>query len=56
MRLEADDSISLAAPFGLEDVFAMILRPNPKRGATGNTKAKVAGIQARWPEIQFKEA
>ena len=55
VRLEADDSITVSAPFGLEDVFAMILRPNPKRGATGNTKAKVASIQARWPEVQFKE-
>jgi hypothetical protein len=56
VRLEADDAITLAAPFGLDDMFAMILRPNPKRGATGNTKAKVASIQARWPEVQFKEA
>lgn len=56
VRLEADDSISLAAPFGLQDLFDMVLRPNPNRGATHNTKAKVAGIQARWPEVQFKEA
>jgi hypothetical protein len=56
IRLEADDTISIAAPFGLEDVFAMVLRPNPKRGPTNNTHAKVASIQARWPEVQFKEA
>ena len=29
VRFEADDAISIAAPFGLEDVFAMRLRPKP---------------------------
>ncbi|HST90977.1 MAG TPA: nucleotidyltransferase family protein, partial [Brevundimonas sp.] len=31
VRLEADDRISVAAPFGLEDVFSLTLRPNPNR-------------------------
>ena len=31
VRLEADDAITVAAPFGLEDVFAMLVRPNPNR-------------------------
>ena len=51
VRLEADDTISTAAPFGLEDVFSMTLRPNPNRPlARGWTKA-VASAQARWPEL-----
>ncbi|MGH6997102.1 MAG: nucleotidyltransferase family protein, partial [Phenylobacterium sp.] len=29
VRLEADDALSIHAPFGLEDLFAMRLRPNP---------------------------
>ncbi len=56
IRLEADDRISIVAPFGLEDVFAMVLRPNPNRGPTNNTNPKVASIQARWPEVEFKES
>jgi uncharacterized protein len=55
VRLEADDRITIAAPFGLGDVFDMVMRSNPGRGATGNRRAKVAAVQARWPEVQFKE-
>jgi hypothetical protein len=52
VRLEADDTISIAAPFGLEDVFALRLRPNPRRPlAVGWAKA-VANAQARWPEVR----
>lgn len=29
VRLEADDSLTLAAPLGLEDLFALRLRWNP---------------------------
>jgi uncharacterized protein len=55
VRLEADDSISICAPFGLDDVFAMVMRPNPGRGATGNRDAKVASVQSRWPSVVYKE-
>ena len=54
VRLEADDSITIAAPFGLEDVFNMVMRANPGRGTTDNRVAKVASIQARWPEVRFE--
>jgi uncharacterized protein len=54
-RLEADGSISLAAPFGLDDVFAMRLRPNPARGQTENRAAKNASILERWPEVSIEE-
>lgn len=55
VRLEADDSISVAAPFGLEDIFAMTMRPNPGRGTTDNRAGKVASIQRRWPQVRYKE-
>lgn len=55
VRLEADDSISVAAPFGLDDVFDMVMRSNPGRGATGNRDVKVAGVQARWPTVRYEE-
>jgi len=48
VRLEADDAISIAAPFGLDDVFAMTIRPNPNRplargGRRPSTMHAVAG-------------
>jgi hypothetical protein len=49
-RLEADDRLTIIAPFGLEDVFALRLRPNPRRRVAGFDRI-VAGIRSRWPEI-----
>ena len=50
-RLEPDGSLDIAAPFGLEDLFAMRLRPNPLRGlAKGWTKVTASAL-ARWPEV-----
>ena len=54
VRLEADDTISIAAPFGLEDVFSLTIRPNPHRPlARGWTKA-VESATARWPELRVR--
>lgn len=57
VRMEADDSLSVHAPFGLEDLFAMHLRPNPLRvkGAGGWART-TASAQARWPEITLETA
>ena len=43
VRLEADDAISVSAPFGLEDLFALRLQPNPSRPTNGFMRT--AGIQ-----------
>jgi len=51
VRLEADDTISIAVPFGLEDVFSMTLRPNPNRPVAKGWDKAVASAQARWPEL-----
>jgi uncharacterized protein len=52
VRMEADDSLSVFAPFGLEDLFAMHLRPNPLRvKGAGGWDRTTASAQARWPEI-----
>ena len=51
VRLEADDSISIAAPFGLEDVFGMVLRPNPNRPLAKGWDKAVSRARARWPEL-----
>ena len=55
VRLEADDTISIAAPFGLEDVFSMTLRPNPVRGVARGWQRTVDNARGRWPEITVIE-
>lgn len=55
VRLEDNDEISIAAPFGLEDVFNMVMRPNPLRGQTENRLKKAKSIQDRWPEVKIIE-
>jgi hypothetical protein len=49
-RLERDGELTIIAPFGLEDVFAMRIRPNPRRQPTGLAKV-IANARARWPEV-----
>ncbi|ATC26106.1 nucleotidyltransferase family protein [Caulobacter vibrioides] len=55
VRLQADDSLQVWAPFGLEDLFALRLRPNPLRvkGAGGWART-TASAKARWPEISIE--
>ncbi|MCS6622998.1 nucleotidyltransferase family protein [Roseibacterium beibuensis] len=55
VRLEDDDTISVAAPFGLEDVFGMVLRPNPDRPRAKGWDKAVASATARWPELTIIE-
>ena len=57
VRLEADDSLSVFAPFGLEDLFALHLRPNPLRvKGAGGWERTTGSAQARWPEISVEGA
>ena len=51
VRLEADDRITVTAPFGLDDLFAMTLRPNPNRPRAKGWDKAVASARARWPEL-----
>jgi len=51
-RLEADGRIGIAAPFGLDDLFAMRLRPNPNRAISAQAFARVSdSARGRWPEL-----
>ncbi|MDX6200052.1 MAG: uncharacterized protein QOJ79_3203 [Actinomycetota bacterium] len=50
VRLESDDSVTVAAPFGLDDVFAMRLRPNPLRVPSTDWQRIVTSVTTRWPE------
>lgn len=51
VRLDAKDRMTVLAPFGLDDLFAMRLRPNPTR-LSPNYDAIAARAKARWPEIE----
>jgi hypothetical protein len=55
VRLEADDSLTIRAPFGLEDLFAMTLRPNPLRGLAKGWVKTTTSARTRWPEITVVE-
>jgi hypothetical protein len=52
-RLEADNRLTIVAPFGLEDLFALRLRPNPIR-VTGGFERIAANVKARWPELSVE--
>jgi len=48
--LEPDDRLHIVAPFGLADLFALRLRPNPRRKMVGFARTS-ADVQRRWPEV-----
>lgn len=50
VRLDAGDALCIAAPFGLADLFALRLRPNPQRPTRGFARS-AAAVAARWPEV-----
>ena len=53
-RLEADDRMTILAPFGLEDLFALRLKPNPTRKTNGFARTAEAAMR-RWPELTVVE-
>ncbi|KPF82169.1 hypothetical protein IP78_04395 [Brevundimonas sp. AAP58] len=55
IRLEADDRVSVAAPFGLQDVFDRVIRPNPNRPRARGWDRAVGSAVARWPEVRVIE-
>jgi hypothetical protein len=50
-RLEADGAMTIHAPFGLDDLFAMRLRYNPNRRSP-NFDRIAERAKARWPELE----
>ena len=55
VRLEKDDTISVAAPLGMDDMFALTLRPNPNRGLARDWSRVVGRALSRWPELTIVE-
>ena len=51
VRLEDDDRLDVAAPFGLDDVFAIVVRPNRALHNAVSHGAKARRAQAIWPEV-----
>lgn len=53
LRLEPDDSISVIAPHGLDDLFAMVIRHNPTRVSINTYSQRVAQKRytERWPKV-----
>jgi hypothetical protein len=52
-RLEGDDRLHIEAPFGLEDLFALRLRPNPRRHTLHFGRTAAAALR-RWPELAIE--
>jgi hypothetical protein len=51
-RLEADGGMMLATPFGLDDLLAMRIAPNPSRDPGEGFVRAAASAKARWPEVE----
>jgi hypothetical protein len=51
VRLLDDGRLDVAAPFGLDDLFAMRVRPNPTRPLARGWSQVTESAKARWPEL-----
>jgi hypothetical protein len=51
IRLERDDHLDVVAPFGLADLFAMVIRPNRTLDNAVTHMRKATRAQAIWPEV-----
>jgi hypothetical protein len=54
VRLNEDDTLSVYAPNGLDEMFAMVLRPNPVLAPREVYEAKAARWQREWPELRVE--
>ena len=51
VRLEVDGRFDVVAPFGFDDLFAMVIRPNKALQNRGSYAAKAARAKAIWTEV-----
>ncbi|KYC39146.1 hypothetical protein WA1_33310 [Scytonema hofmannii PCC 7110] len=53
VTLEANDNIRIIAPFGLNDLFGMVVRRNPRRVSVETCRKRIEQKQyvARWPMV-----
>lgn len=55
LRLERDESITIIAPHGLEDLFACVVRRNPARVSINTYRQRVEQKRycERWPSVRI---
>jgi uncharacterized protein len=55
VRLHADDRLEIVAPCGLEDLFSLVCRRNPRRVTVDHYRRRVLDkrITERWPEVEI---
>ncbi len=55
VRLMGDDRIEVVAPYGLEDLFGLVWRHNPRRApiALFNQRLRSKRISERWPRVRI---
>jgi uncharacterized protein len=54
VRLEDDERLAVAAPFGLGDLFAMVIRPNRTLDNAVAHAKKAQRARAIWPEVTIR--
>lgn len=57
IRLLADDSLVIAAPCGLTDLFELVVRRNPRHDDVTTYRQRVGSkaFQQRWPKVRVVE-
>jgi hypothetical protein len=55
VRMEDNGRLDIVAPFGLDDLFAMVMRPNPAFPHRPTFDAKSARARQIWPEVSVIE-
>lgn len=58
LRLEADDTLTVIAPYGLDDLFALRIRRNPARVSVETFRQRIMSknYTQRWPRVQIVDA
>lgn len=51
VRLKDDGRLDVVAPFGLDDLFAMVVRPNKTLDNAASHARKAARVKSVWPEV-----
>jgi uncharacterized protein len=52
VRLLPNDRLDIFAPLGLNDLFDMVARPNPRSEDRSVFEAKAARMRSVWPEVR----
>lgn len=55
--LQPDGTIKITAPFGLEDLFSMVVRRNPRRVSVETYEKRIAEkmYAERWPRVRIMQ-